>query len=309
VELLAVAANRGVLEERFRATRILGRLANTDTEAAASAQEALRRLVTEGDESVRKQARDELAPWLRLEEMQKLAIAFPLFDLADPKQPSRLVAAKEPLLRFQDQERTHYDGTLWAFGAPGRPSAFLCVYSRIDRDSGGTAWASDVVSISRQPLHAESVDGVDGQNWTPKASSTSPKPIPDAETVDADKDARVAQAIKLSARFAAREAWPPTAPPRELTLTTKPLLRYSDQEVADGMVFAFMHETNPEIVLLLESRPKGDKLIWHYQLARQAAAALWVDLDGREVWADPTPQDYQSGGDMSYWNFRRRATP
>ena len=304
VELLAPAATRGALEERFRATRILGRLANSDNEAAASAREALQAIAAQGDGPVSKQAKEELAPWHRLEEMQKLAAAFPLFRLTDAKEPERMAVSKEPLLRFLDNERTVYDGTLWAYGEPGRPAALLCVYGRLD-GTGVAAWASDVVSVSAKPLRAESVDKIDGQNWTPSAATAVPQPFPGAPAPEADVEERLAQAIKLAHRLSAREAWPPGASPMELALTPKPLLRYSDQEVTDGFVFSFMHETNPEIVVLLEARTRGDKLVWYYQLARMGAAPLWVDLDGREIWNSPSPDDYQSGGAMPYWHFRR----
>ena len=304
VELLAPAATRGALEERFRATRILGRLANSDNEAAASAREALREIAAQGGGPISKQAKAELASWLRLEEMQKLAAAFPLDRLADPDQPERLAVSKEPLLRFLDNERAVFDGTLWAYGTPGRPAAFISIYSRL-AGAGALDWNSDIVSVSARPLRAESVDMVPGQNWTPSASGASPKQFPGAPEPDGDSDERLAQAIKLAHRLKAREAWPPDAPPIDLALTPKPLLRYSDQEVADGFVFAFMHETNPEILLLLEARKKGDKIVWHYEFARQAAAALWIDLDGREIWNSNSPADYFSGGDMPYWFFRR----
>jgi hypothetical protein len=303
VELLGPAAMRGALEERFRATRILGRLANSESDAAASARDALRAIAAQGDGPVSKQAKDELATWLRLEEMQKLAAAFPLDRLADPDKPERLAVSKEPLLRFLDNERTVFDGTLWAYGTPGRPAAFISIYSYIGA-AGELAWNSDIVSVSPRPLRAESVDKVPGQNWTPSASATT-QPFPGARAPEADGEARLAQAIELAHRLKAREAWPPGAPPIDLALTPKPLLRYSDQEVADGFVFAYMHETNPEIIVLLEARKKDDKLVWHYEFGRQGAAALWIDLDGREVFSGPSPADYVSGGDMPYWHFRR----
>ena len=53
----------------------------------------------------------------------------------------------------------------------------------------------------------------------------------------------------------------------------------------DGAVFAFVHGTNPEGLLLIDAT--GNSLGsagWEYALLRSADAELHIELDGREVW-------------------------
>lgn len=309
VEALAGAAAEGSLERRFRATRVLGRLALSQDEATVkAARKALEEIAEHGEVAIARQAREELAPFTRLDQMLVLAKAFKLLDVARPEQSLPVPLVERPLLRFEDQERTHYDGTLWAFQAHGRPHAFLCVYSRIE-PGNQPAWASDVVTVSAGPLLAEAVDGIEGRDWSPKSREFEFQPYPNSPPAAKDADARLVQALDLTARLTARESWPPSAPAKALTLSAEPLLRYSEPNagVVDGMVFAFMHATNPEILLLLEVQKDGETLEWRYQLARQGAASLWVELDGKELWAGPSPANYQAGGDRPYWNFRRSA--
>jgi hypothetical protein len=73
----------------------------------------------------------------------------------------------------------------------------------------------------------------------------------------------------------------------------------------DGFVFNFAHQTNPEVLVLIEAQGQGDAASWKFLPARQAAAALWLSLDDEDVWVNPTPPDVSSGGANPYWNFPR----
>jgi hypothetical protein len=64
----------------------------------------------------------------------------------------------------------------------------------------------------------------------------------------------------------------------ELRPLTSPLYRYEDaaQDVVDGAIFTFASGTNPEV--LLE---------WRFAPAQMTGGAVFVELDGNEVWSRP----------------------
>jgi hypothetical protein len=99
--------------------------------------------------------------------------------------------------------------------------------------------------------------------------------------------------------------------PYDLKLNPKPLHRYSDaaRKIVDGQVFAFVHDTNPEIIVLVEAQGKPDAASWKYLLARHTAAPLHVDLDGKEIWSSESPKDFAKGGEATYWAFYRIPKP
>jgi hypothetical protein len=53
----------------------------------------------------------------------------------------------------------------------------------------------------------------------------------------------------------------------------------------EGGVFVLCHETNPEVVLLIEAAKTGEAgLAYRYALARLGHAELHVEFDKQEVW-------------------------
>jgi hypothetical protein len=59
--------------------------------------------------------------------------------------------------------------------------------------------------------------------------------------------------------------------------------RYASEEdhVVDGALFALVEVTDPEVWVLLEARRDGERLAWHYALARMNADAIEVRLDDK----------------------------
>ena len=72
----------------------------------------------------------------------------------------------------------------------------------------------------------------------------------------------------------------------ELRLMTQPLLRYEPKAgpVQDGAIFAFAIGTDPEALLILESRKSGDSFRWEYAFARFHFVTITARHDGKEVW-------------------------
>ena len=76
-----------------------------------------------------------------------------------------------------------------------------------------------------------------------------------------------------------------------LRLLPQPVHEYknAEKELAFGAMFAFVDQTDPEVWLMIEARPKdtGDYL-WHYRCVRMNTGELSVSLNGIKVWqCDP----------------------
>ncbi len=73
----------------------------------------------------------------------------------------------------------------------------------------------------------------------------------------------------------------------ELRLLPRPLYRYGSAKgtVLDGSLWAFVQGTNPEVLLLVESRPGPDKTLrWNYALAAMTSYPAEAKRNGVRVW-------------------------
>jgi hypothetical protein len=75
-----------------------------------------------------------------------------------------------------------------------------------------------------------------------------------------------------------------------MRLMTKPIYRYEDAAAGleDGAIFSLANGTNPDVLLLIESRKTGGTAAptWHYGVARMGGAVLVVNLDNQQVWRE-----------------------
>ncbi|HEY2252162.1 MAG TPA: hypothetical protein VGH74_13910 [Planctomycetaceae bacterium] len=84
----------------------------------------------------------------------------------------------------------------------------------------------------------------------------------------------------------------------ELRLLTTPIYRYENPkgDAPDGAAIVFAQGTDPELLLLLETRGPGETRRWHYALARMTIFELEARYADQAVWsarqwergADPT---------------------
>ncbi len=311
IEPLGKASLTGKSVQRFRAIRVLSQLAKSDDEKTTEAANvALKAVAASDDAAFSEQAKEALSYLGRLETMQQLADGFELFDAAKDAEKLRVPLIARPLLRFQDSQRENLDGTLWAFGKSGRPKAILAVFPV---SSGGTKeldWSSDVVSVSDTPLRATPTDRAD-RTWSPKKTAEDWRSFPNAPAPGATAEMRLEQIRKQIERLEGRQNSAIGVKPYDLELNPKPLHRYADEahEIIDGVVFAFVHNTNPEIIVLVEAQGKPEAASWKYLLARHTAAPLHVDLDGKEVWFSDSSKDFFKAGESPYWAFYRIPKP
>jgi hypothetical protein len=147
----------------------------------------------------------------------------------------------------------------------------------------------------------------DSVKWRPMTETSAP-----AKT----KALRLAQMRQLAGEFTARaiKGLPdyPDNSTWELRLVAQPLYRYQPKsgEATDGAIFSFAIETDPEALLLLESRKDGSgKAAWYFAFARACAWELHGELRKNQVWRVeriyqyPLPQGlgfFQASEDIEY---------
>jgi hypothetical protein len=216
-------------------------------------------------------------------------------------QPARVEMLPGALLRHSDPTRNIADGSLWAFGGPGRPRAILEVEDYVRRPDA-VRWMHGLVSLS-PGLIAATWD--DGRRWESTQPGLILSPIPDAPAPAATDRERSRQMKELARGFDLREGTRPDKVNIQLRLLTSPVHRYSDpgSGLQDGAIFVFALGTNPEALLIIEARPAGDSApAWQYGLARSTGGVLSASLNGREVWDQPLANPPHTGA--AYVNRR-----
>lgn len=216
------------------------------------------------------------------------------------EESSPIKRVDQALLVFGDAARNNTNGTLWAFGASGRPAAFLELYQGVEANS---QWCHAVTLTGTNRIDLKTPRG---DHWRPKSTQIEPTAIPNAMPPGEKEDLRLRQLKELARRFAAHEFWDPDNSRFELRLLVQPVYRYRDatEGIHDGAAFALANGTNPEVLLLIEAL--GQKLStsrWHYSLARLGSAELHVELDGKEVWRQNRTPGVIGSPDDPYWLF------
>lgn len=187
----------------------------------------------------------------------------------------------QPVLRYGDIPRANDLGSVWIWQLDGRPQAVMELY----RGTNGRAWAHVVHSLAAGGIIGDFGGGA--PKWTPSEPGIKWNNIGN-EPVPAERPAvRVRQIKELAQRFTAHEFWDPNNSRFELRLLVQPVHKYSNAAsgLLDGAVFLLCHETNPEVVLLIEAVQGTDAAAaFRYALARLGHAELHVEFDGKEVW-------------------------
>jgi hypothetical protein len=208
-----------------------------------------------------------------LASMRKSAESYKLSFADGAKEKAALLP--EPVLRWTNPLRDTQDGAAFLWIAKGRPEAIACIYryqqGKIDHE---------FQSLSPRPLRmVRSETPV----WEPREAGVEFKPLSDSGEPAADPVRRLAQMRGFARRFTAKIG---RETPHELRLLTQPLHRYGDPstDVVDGGLFAFVQGTDPELILLIEARRKGNKLVWEYAAARMTMVNLELRRQGAVVW-------------------------
>ncbi len=196
------------------------------------------------------------------------------------KPDAPLELAPQPLLNWSNPARNGEDGAVFVWLKAGRPEAIGSVFEFPLR--GAVVRKHAFHSLSSQPLVAKSGDV---EIWAPKKPGLVFVPVPGAELPADSTRRRLAQMRELSRQFSL-ELVDLKESKSELRLMTQPLMRYEPQAgpVQDGAIFAFAIGTDPEALLLLESRKSGDALRWEFAFARFHFVTISARHEGQEVW-------------------------
>ena len=197
--------------------------------------------------------------------------------------PRDLALSPEPILKWSNPVRGTADGAVLLWTDRGRPEAVASFY----RYTGGTGEpreAHEFTSLATGPMIAR----FEGQVvWTPR-TGIEPTRLPDAPPPASTAVERLRQMRSLAQEFRAYFDNPPDQ--SEVRLLPQPLHRYDSggarRDVVDGALFAFVHTTDPEVLLLIEARvPEGGgPAAWHYAVARMTTVNVVLRHRDREVW-------------------------
>lgn len=203
------------------------------------------------------------------------------YVVSSTKSPQAFDLISEPLLRWDNPVSKVPDGTLFLWkDEKDRPVAIVQVFIAANTKD---LWLHEFQSLTTEPFR---VQRADKPVWTPGRTGIVRKPVSDAPVPGSTKVARMNQMRQIARRFEVQDDFEGKSR-WDLRLMATPLYRYGndDDEVVDGALFAYAHGTDPEALLLLEARRRGEALEWHYALAPMTGYALRVKDGGTEIWS------------------------
>lgn len=221
-----------------------------------------------------------------------------LAGAADP-----LKLHKQPLLRFENPVGGVVDGVVLIWTDRDRPVVAAQVF--VVKDD---YWIYEFQSIADGPLQL-SENGV--ARWSPKRAGGELKEITEAPAPAATRVARLAQMKDLARQFSVNEDFRshPNDPKTErysLRMLPQPLYRYDQNDTpVDGAVFAFVHGTDPEVLLVLETKRDASGERWMASWAPLTCWALQAKRGNDEVWSVPEMFGLSAVNEPYHiWTFR-----
>jgi hypothetical protein len=202
----------------------------------------------------------------------------------DSVRPVPLTFHDEPALKWTNPERKTDDGAVFVWTDRGRAEVAASFYRY--KSEGLFRDDHEFISLSASPLSAK-LDGA--KVWSVAAGNVRPVPIPDAPKPASTPNERLRQMRSLAREFKATFNCPPDL--SEIRLLTQPIYRFETEgkrtDVIDGALFAYVHTTDPEVLLTIEARPEvdGGPIVWQYSLARMSMVTMRVHRKDREVWS------------------------
>jgi hypothetical protein len=204
----------------------------------------------------------------------------------------------QPVLYWDDVPRGHHYGTLWIWGAKGRPAAIIEMYT-VDFAKEIERWPGNVLhSLAGEPLEGKAEFSWD---WAPSHPGFVPQPLEGAPPPATTRTGRRLQMRALAKRFSAQQTWRDGR--AQLRLLTTPVWQYEgdDKGLIDGGLFVFAHGgANPEVVLILEAIRDATGERWSFGCVRLGHAEMEVTFDDRKVWSVALYQDVNPHSSY-YW--------
>jgi hypothetical protein len=200
----------------------------------------------------------------------------------DENRAQRLLVKEQPVLTWTNSADKYMGGVfLWTYD--GRPEVVGCIGSR-QTDAGECFVFHELHSLSAAAIQPVEFGG-GPRVWKPPAIAVELRLVEGApQPADTERE-RLTQMRNLAREFT---GWMKhEGDVTELRLLPQPIFRYTapQQDILDGTLFAFVCKgTDPDVVLLLESRKNKDKQAWHYAFVRFNWCQLWVTRHNKEVW-------------------------
>jgi hypothetical protein len=214
------------------------------------------------------------------------------------------------LLRWANPVRignTHGDVFVWTH--QGRAALIGSIFSYDDLQ-GGASPTERIVAHMFHSLTEETIVGT----WKGQSLLTIRGPGVTYEIVDGaplparTRPLRLTQMRMLAKQFEASLRENNVVQP--LRPLPQPLYRYRTKEAdEDGAVFAYVLGTDPELIMVLESRQTDDGLQWHFAAGRYANTALQLKLRDRTVWEFDGRASRESGYFSQHEIDRQPLTP
>jgi hypothetical protein len=218
---------------------------------------------------------------VRLKEMEQLVRSLKVVAIDDRGKETTATLSAEPLHRWTDPTRDFDGGALWVWRTSGRPVAVVGVELY-------AMWSLEFVSVSTGIVRSDDIL----IHWKTRKAGVEFQEIPDAPVPADTKAGRLRQMSELAKRFSPREYWiNGNGQHYALRLLPHPIDRYSDpvSGVVDGGLFVCANGTNPESLLLIESRRRVDgPPKWSFAAAPFSRAEVSVKLGSHDVWTSPS---------------------
>lgn len=216
----------------------------------------------------------------REERLQYMADIVGEFDVSPDKPTADMTGEfhEEPIMRYSDPPRGMLDATIWKMGKQERPETIVTLEMHRREDSERGLLSYEFLNLTPESFRLRTERG---STWRPRKTSLEFRRFEKAPVPGKTPLLRLQQARQFARRFSATERH--GGETYELRLLPRPIDQYSvgkSQNKETGAIFAFVHGTNPELLLFVESSGDG----WQYGFGRLAAARLTVELDEKVVW-------------------------
>lgn len=196
------------------------------------------------------------------------------------KEKTALKLLPDPVLRWSNPLRGEIHGSVYLWTNNGCPEATASIYQFFHKNQLNI----ELVSLSEVPLKAHRNGRL---RWSPEAGVEF-KPLPGGPAAADTTDKRQLQMRALARKFTGYLAEPGEKDDKftELRLMPNPLHRYeaTDGSGREGAVFALVTTTDPDIVLLIESRKTAGGREWVWAAARMHFRPLQLKLADQVVW-------------------------
>ena len=215
-----------------------------------------------------------------LEGAKAAAAEYEFFIEQDRKQ--KLILRPEPILRWSNREVGTVLGAVFIWTGDGRPEVVASIFNWYDNPARPVQHELHSLALGRLTVLRA------GQEvWRPAKAGVEFKPIPAGPAPAGSAPQRLHQMRSLAREFSASYDEPDDQ--TELRLLTQPIYRYESTrpDLIDGAMFAFVQDTDPEVLLLVEARRKNGGSEWQYAFARMQNRALQAHHKERPVWEVP----------------------